>query len=217
MKRFFVIPVFFLTIFSIMSQSLSSQFPGLAVYDAVMVLEDNQSVDFNGEDQFALNFDNYGNFQVVFYYPYLNGFGPALPVFRSSGHGYREYAVINPVGETLLFRLSNDKREILVTKTDFSDFAIGYVLEGTQYNSNQSPAYSSPSYSSPSYNEYGSSSESSTCRICHGTGVCSSCHGRGGEFRDSGYYTGSGSKSWIDCPSCNGSKKCFNCYGSGRQ
>lgn len=63
------------------------------------------------------------------------------------------------------------------------------------------------------YNNYGSSvgsssssssSTYSTCPICHGSWVCTSCGGRGGEWRDTGYYTGSGSKSWIDCPSCNG-------------
>lgn len=75
------------------------------------------------------------------------------------------------------------------------------------------------------YNNYGSSvgsssssssSTYSTCPICHGSGVCTSCGGRGGEWRDTGYYTGSGSKSWIDCPSCNGKKTCFNCFGTGR-
>lgn len=55
-----------------------------------------------------------------------------------------------------------------------------------------------------------------TCPSCGGSGTCSSCHGSGGEWRDTGYYTGSGSKSWISCPSCSGSKRCFNCHGSGR-
>ncbi len=63
----------------------------------------------------------------------------------------------------------------------------------------------------------GSNSTYSTCRICGGTGVCTSCHGTGGEWRDTGYYTGSNSKSWISCPSCNGSKRCFNCHGTGKQ
>lgn len=55
-----------------------------------------------------------------------------------------------------------------------------------------------------------------TCPSCGGSGTCSSCHGSGGEWRDTGYYTGSGSRSWISCPSCSGSKRCFNCHGSGR-
>ena len=66
----------------------------------------------------------------------------------------------------------------------------------------------------------GSSSSSGstyrTCPSCGGSGTCSSCHGSGGEWRDTGYYTGSGSRSWISCPSCSGSKRCFNCHGSGR-
>ncbi|MCH5240645.1 MAG: hypothetical protein J1F38_10510 [Muribaculaceae bacterium] len=87
------------------------------------------------------------------------------------------------------------------------------------YNYNYNGGYV-PNYN---YNSGGSSSSSSsssvytTCRICGGSGVCTSCHGSGGEWRDTGYYTGSGSKSWIDCPSCRGNKKCFNCYGTGKQ
>lgn len=67
--------------------------------------------------------------------------------------------------------------------------------------------------------DYGTPSPSSTyttCRTCGGSGVCTSCGGKGGEWRDTGYYTGSGSKSWIACPSCNGNKRCFNCHGTGR-
>jgi hypothetical protein len=68
-------------------------------------------------------------------------------------------------------------------------------------------------------NNNGSSSSSlySTCRICGGSGTCTSCHGQGGSWQDTGYYTGSGSKSWINCPSCNGTKRCFNCHGTGKQ
>jgi hypothetical protein len=68
-------------------------------------------------------------------------------------------------------------------------------------------------------NNNGSSSSSlyNTCRICGGSGTCTSCHGQGGSWQDTGYYTGSGSKSWINCPSCNGTKRCFNCHGTGKQ
>lgn len=61
-----------------------------------------------------------------------------------------------------------------------------------------------------------SSSAYTTCKVCGGTGVCQSCHGQGGEWRDTGYYTGSNSKSWISCPSCNGNKRCYMCHGTGR-
>ena len=72
---------------------------------------------------------------------------------------------------------------------------------------------------SNNYNNNNSSSSSSTyttCSTCGGSGVCTSCHGTGGSWQDTGYYTGSGTKSWINCPSCNGSKKCFMCYGRGK-
>ena len=65
-------------------------------------------------------------------------------------------------------------------------------------------------------NNNGVSSTYRTCPSCGGSGICSSCHGSGGEWRDTGYYTGSDSRSWISCPSCNGSKRCFNCHGSGK-
>lgn len=61
------------------------------------------------------------------------------------------------------------------------------------------------------------SSTYSTCRICGGSGICTSCNGSGGSWQDTGYYTGSGNKSWISCGSCNGNKRCFNCHGTGKQ
>ena len=66
-------------------------------------------------------------------------------------------------------------------------------------------------YNNPNNSNY------NTCRICGGSGICTSCGGTGGEWRDTGYYTGSNTKSWIDCGSCRGSKQCFNCFGTGRQ
>lgn len=53
------------------------------------------------------------------------------------------------------------------------------------------------------------------CSTCGGSGVCTSCRGKGGKFEDTGYYTGEYSPSWIPCPSCNGSRKCYMCYGTG--
>lgn len=71
-------------------------------------------------------------------------------------------------------------------------------------------------YNNGSSGGYNSGSSDSRCSICGGSGVCSSCNGRGGSWQDTGYYIGEDSKSWIPCPSCNGSKQCFNCYGRGR-
>ena len=78
-----------------------------------------------------------------------------------------------------------------------------------------SPGTSSSSSSSSSSSR--SSSAYTTCRICHGSGVCTSCGGTGGSWKDTGYYTGSNTKSWINCGSCHGNKRCFNCHGTGRQ
>ncbi|MGN0231132.1 MAG: hypothetical protein ACI4A8_02845, partial [Muribaculaceae bacterium] len=100
---------------------------------------------------------------------------------------------------------------------------IDIAIEATRNSVNNSNNYNNyNSYNSYNSNSSSSSSSSSsstrsTCRICGGSGVCTSCHGSGGHWEDTGYYTGSGSKSWINCPSCNGSKRCFNCYGTGHQ
>ena len=75
------------------------------------------------------------------------------------------------------------------------------------------------SYGSSGSNSNGNDKGNSTytiCRTCRGSGVCTSCGGRGGEWRDTGYYTGSDSRRWFNCPSCNGNKRCFNCHGTGR-
>lgn len=81
--------------------------------------------------------------------------------------------------------------------------------------------YNSPgstsSHSSSSSSSSRRSSAYTTCRICHGSGVCTSCGGTGGSWKDTGYYTGSNTKSWINCGSCHGNKRCFNCHGTGRQ
>lgn len=71
----------------------------------------------------------------------------------------------------------------------------------------------------PSINGGSSSGSStySTCRICGGTGVCTTCNGKKGSWHDTGYYTGSGNHSWIDCGVCHGTGRCFNCHGTGRQ
>lgn len=97
----------------------------------------------------------------------------------------------------------------------------GVVKKPTYENSNSGVIMAVPGGiygGAPNNAGSGSSSGSTyrTCPSCGGSGTCSSCHGSGGEWRDTGYYTGSGSKSWISCPSCSGSKRCFNCHGSGR-
>ena len=61
-----------------------------------------------------------------------------------------------------------------------------------------------------------SSSTYTKCTSCNGTGVCSGCGGQRGKWMNTGYYTGSGSESWIDCGSCRGSGRCGVCRGTGR-
>lgn len=62
----------------------------------------------------------------------------------------------------------------------------------------------------------GSKSHGRVCPSCGGRMICTSCNGKLGEWRDTGYYNGGGSKTWFPCPTCHGSGKCFNCHGRGK-
>ena len=56
-----------------------------------------------------------------------------------------------------------------------------------------------------------SSSSSSACGVCHGTGKCNICSGRG-------YYTSIGIGSGTHmCSSCNRTGRCHSCNGTGRR
>lgn len=55
-----------------------------------------------------------------------------------------------------------------------------------------------------------------TCKICRGTGICTRCKGKCGEWMYVDTYTGDGTKAWINCPSCSGNGRCSNCRGTGR-
>lgn len=67
------------------------------------------------------------------------------------------------------------------------------------------------------YQNTNNSSKRKRCSECGGSTICSRCHGEGGSWENTGYYTGSGTKSWINCPRCGGSTKCFLCRGTGFQ
>lgn len=56
-----------------------------------------------------------------------------------------------------------------------------------------------------------SSSIYQTCKYCKGTGVCTRCKGKCGEWKF--VYD---SESWISCSGCNGSGRCSICRGTGR-
>lgn len=56
---------------------------------------------------------------------------------------------------------------------------------------------------SPSHNDR------KECAICHGTGRCDYCAGRGWKLYDDGTP--------YDCSLCHGTGKCQTCYGSGKR
>lgn len=74
-------------------------------------------------------------------------------------------------------------------------------------------------YNGGNLNGGNSSSNSSvytTCNSCNGTGVCPSCNGKKGSWKDTGYRVGQDIRSWIDCGNCRGRGTCPICYGRGK-
>ena len=61
-----------------------------------------------------------------------------------------------------------------------------------------------------------SKSRSSLCKYCNGSGICYRCGGKRGSWEYTDWYTGDGTKSWINCGACNGNARCSVCRGSGR-
>mgnify|MGYP007069905615 CR=1 FL=1 len=117
------------------------------------------------------------------------------------GYGYVSMAC-SYCANRKAYELGRKQRELYEQSRKNSD------RDNTYYNNSNSSSYSNNSSSSSVY---------TTCRICRGSGICTSCNGTGGYYVESGMYTGSDSRKWCDCPSCHGNKRCFNCYGSGRQ
>lgn len=64
--------------------------------------------------------------------------------------------------------------------------------------------------------EGGTVNTTQICSGCGGSGICTSCRGTGGSWQSTGYYTGSGSKTWIQCGVCHGSGRCGVCHGTGK-
>ena len=78
---------------------------------------------------------------------------------------------------------------------------------GSGYSEGGSPGgYSGGSSSGSTYTK---------CKYCN-NGVCRQCGGYRGKWMNTGYYTGDGTKSWIECSSCSGTGRCSICHGRGR-
>lgn len=94
----------------------------------------------------------------------------------------------------------------------------GYYSEDGAFHSTGSGGNGNGYSGSGGYSGSSSSRSSTytTCTTCRGSGVCTGCNGRKGSWENTGYYTGSNTKSWINCGSCNGSGKCSICYGRGK-
>ena len=92
-----------------------------------------------------------------------------------------------------------------------------FTVTGSYQNNNSVPnggTVPPPSYNNGSTPPRTSTSNSSvyqTCKYCNGTGVCTRCRGKCGEWK--WVYN---SDSWIECGSCNGNGRCSICRGTGR-
>ena len=93
----------------------------------------------------------------------------------------------------------------------FSDLMCSYdipVNNGTYSGSTMPYDYNNLPSSSGGNNTKTESSSKTTCPICHGTGRCTSCAGRG--WKEGQYVSGV-----YDCSVCNGGGQCSMCYGRG--
>ena len=82
----------------------------------------------------------------------------------------------------------------------------------SSYSSHSSSSSSSASTrASSSSSSTSSSSSSKICRLCAGTGKCSTCNGKG-----TYYPEGYGIRQLKDCPNCSNGK-CSSCGGTGRR
>ncbi len=133
------------------------------------------------------------------YYPFYSVNYVWMSCTPCAGTGQIKCLACNGVGTITTYNNSN--RNQSRHHNNYSG-GISYNYNYNNYNNNSSSSSSSSTYT--------------TCSTCGGSGVCSSCHGTGGSWKDTGYYIGSDVKSWINCPSCNGNKKCFMCHGRGK-
>lgn len=104
------------------------------------------------------------------------------------------------LGCTSFITAWNDKTKVLLDRDGHPAGGMAPSTGGS--NSNHSGSSGS--------GRSGSGSVYTKCRLCNGSGVCTSCNGRGTSWK---IYGGNDHSA---CPSCHGNGRCFNCHGTGR-
>ena len=81
------------------------------------------------------------------------------------------------------------------------------------YTPTYTPSYSAPSSTSSGSNESSNPvqahQETKDCSLCHGSGQCANCNGKGWHYGIGG--------STVNCSNCNHNRRCPSCGGSGKK
>lgn len=100
------------------------------------------------------------------------------------------------------FQLSDDLSHLLIVRED----GLSFMFSRMQNNARPPAAIRRPRRpQSPSRRK---------CGICHGSGRCTMCFGKGQTYVAG--YGGVGSGSYVTCSACSGTGKCWRCEGTGR-
>lgn len=170
----------------------------------------------NAEDKYILKiYDQDGNYITKYRFPLLKSkdsykisISDALASndFECLKYAFDYYYIPDEywdisVDENVETRLSKRKKS---NYDEDDDIVEKKVIQDTE-------SKSSSSYDEPVYTpQYETRDEWVSCWVCHGSGECDQCHGRGQNIT---YNPRGGSEVW-KCPSCNGSGRCYTCGGT---
>lgn len=193
----------------------SNLYSNLAIYKSVAVFEDGKEVPFTGIDYFYLDFDTDGDVWILNWFTDANQWGTSPTDLIQKDEEGCKYKGFNGNYEDLVFLISPDKRDLLMSK-EGSDLVVAYELIK---NNSLLPNYNTNSF--PQHNGYNSGNRNNkttsgrTCISCNGNGKCKTCNGQGWYYHETGYYTGNSHKARTTCPVCRGTGRCGTCHGNG--
>ena len=97
-------------------------------------------------------------------------------------------------------------------KEEFTFEGRGYAIDGSQTGNGNTTTPVQPSVTNPPLDDP-LPAISNKCTVCHGSGICQVCFGRGGMS----YATyGQGGDGWVVCEGCKGNRRCKYCNGTGK-
>lgn len=129
---------------------------------------------------------------------------PPMQCTYCGGTGYATCQGCRGRGETVTVIAINKKNRLIYTSLLGNRGTMGSLDETHQYHSSTQNNTINNNSSEPSSYD----SKWIECPLCHGTGKCSSCAGRGEKRLDDGTP--------YDCWLCKGGGQCTSCHGKGR-